>query len=255
MATNNAINSNIPIEIAKGGTNASSMTNTDGVVYYDGTRLVTTAVGSATQVLTSNGAGLAPTFQPAAGGVTGPGTSTDRAIATWNGAGGTALFDNSTVKIDSTGRMTNTTQPAFQAYLGTSDLNVTGDGTNYLLGSGNALTIVVNQGTNFTTGGTFTAPVTGQYFFYFAGFLMSVGAGHTTLQLQITTTGNTFNGAYINPGAVRAAGNFLGQNMSIFCPMTAGDTATFNIIVSGSTKTIGIDGNQGLTFCGGYLVC
>lgn len=57
-----------PVSIANGGTNATSMTNTDGVVYYDGTRLVTTAVGSATQVLTSNGAGVAPTFQPAAGG-------------------------------------------------------------------------------------------------------------------------------------------------------------------------------------------
>jgi len=68
MVTNNAINSNTPIELAKGGTNASSMTNTDGVVYYDGTRLVTTAVGTATHILTSNGVGVAPTFQAAAGG-------------------------------------------------------------------------------------------------------------------------------------------------------------------------------------------
>ena len=51
------------LSIANGGTNATSMTNTDGVVYYDGTRLVTTAVGTATNVLTSNGAGMAPTFQ------------------------------------------------------------------------------------------------------------------------------------------------------------------------------------------------
>ena len=51
------------LAIANGGTNATSMANTDGVVYYDGTRLVTTAVGTATNVLTSNGAGLAPTFQ------------------------------------------------------------------------------------------------------------------------------------------------------------------------------------------------
>jgi hypothetical protein len=44
------------------------MATTDGVVYYDGTRLVTTAVGTATQVLTSNGAGVAPTFQAASSG-------------------------------------------------------------------------------------------------------------------------------------------------------------------------------------------
>ncbi len=58
----------IPVSIADGGTNATSMTNTDGVVYFDGTRLVTTAVGTATYVLTSNGSGLAPTFQAAGGG-------------------------------------------------------------------------------------------------------------------------------------------------------------------------------------------
>ena len=61
-----------PFPIASGGTNAISMTNTDGVVYYDGTKLTTTTVGSATQVLTSNGSGMAPTFQAAsaAGAIT-----------------------------------------------------------------------------------------------------------------------------------------------------------------------------------------
>lgn len=68
MPTINSINSNIPIEISKGGTNATTMATTDGVVYYDGTRLVTTGVGAATQVLTSNGPGLAPTFQASGAG-------------------------------------------------------------------------------------------------------------------------------------------------------------------------------------------
>lgn len=58
----------IPLPIAQGGTNATTMTNTNGVIYYDGTRLVTTTVGSATQVLTSNGPGVAPTFQASSGG-------------------------------------------------------------------------------------------------------------------------------------------------------------------------------------------
>ena len=56
------------LPIANGGTNASSMATTYGVNYFDGTRLVTTAVGTATHVLTSNGVGVAPTFQAAAGG-------------------------------------------------------------------------------------------------------------------------------------------------------------------------------------------
>ncbi len=56
------------LAIANGGTNATSMATTFGVNYFDGTRLVTTAVGTAGQVLTSNGVGVAPTFQ--AGGAT-----------------------------------------------------------------------------------------------------------------------------------------------------------------------------------------
>lgn len=57
------VNLDIPVTIAHGGTNAITMTNTYGVNYFDGTSIVTTTVGTAGQVLTSNGAGVAPTFQ------------------------------------------------------------------------------------------------------------------------------------------------------------------------------------------------
>ena len=72
MATKNAINSNIPIEIALGGTNTISFTHTDGLVYYDGTRLNNLATGTAGQVLTSAGAGYAPSFQTFTGGASTP---------------------------------------------------------------------------------------------------------------------------------------------------------------------------------------
>lgn len=63
MVTKNSINSSNPIEISKGGTNASSMATADGIVYYDGTKLVTTSAGTIGYYLTSNGAGSAPTYQ------------------------------------------------------------------------------------------------------------------------------------------------------------------------------------------------
>jgi hypothetical protein len=72
-----------PIPIVEGGTNAITMTNTDGVVYFDGTSLVTTAVGSSTQVLTSNGAGMAPTFQASGGGGMAIKTTTFTTSGTW----------------------------------------------------------------------------------------------------------------------------------------------------------------------------
>jgi hypothetical protein len=65
------INLSTPVSIAHGGTNATSFVTTDGTIYYDGTRLVTTTTGTAGQVLTSNGAGVAPTYQS-----TTPGTTT-----------------------------------------------------------------------------------------------------------------------------------------------------------------------------------
>ncbi len=68
MATNNANDFNNPIAISQGGTNASSMGTVDGVAYYDGTSLVTTDAGISMQLLTSNGPGLAPTWQAGGGG-------------------------------------------------------------------------------------------------------------------------------------------------------------------------------------------
>jgi len=59
----NDLNLTTPLAIAYGGTNANTMATTYGVNYFDGTRIVTTTAGTATQVLTSNGAGVAPTFQ------------------------------------------------------------------------------------------------------------------------------------------------------------------------------------------------
>jgi len=58
--------------VAKGGTGAATLA-ANGIVYGNGASAVgVTAVGTATHVLTSNGAGVAPTFQEAAGGIPNP---------------------------------------------------------------------------------------------------------------------------------------------------------------------------------------
>lgn len=96
----------VPVSIADGGTNATSMANTDGVVYFDGTRLVTTAVGTATYVLTSNGAGMAPTFQAASGGgittAAGDSGTASGSTVTWNAntnSGSTVKFTASAAQV------------------------------------------------------------------------------------------------------------------------------------------------------------
>lgn len=71
MATNNAINSQNPIQVAKGGTGNASATEYAvqcGGTTSTGAHQSIASVGTSGQVLTSNGAGALPTFQAAASG-------------------------------------------------------------------------------------------------------------------------------------------------------------------------------------------
>jgi hypothetical protein len=88
--------------IANGGTNGSATPTAGAVAYGTGTAYAFTAAGTAGQVLTSNGAGV-PTWTTNAGGdVTGPASSTDNAIARFDGVTG-KLIQNSVTTIDDTG--------------------------------------------------------------------------------------------------------------------------------------------------------
>jgi trimeric autotransporter adhesin len=57
------------LAVADGGTGAGTFA-ANGILYGNGTGAIGTAVGTATHVLTSNGPGVAPTFQAAGGGAT-----------------------------------------------------------------------------------------------------------------------------------------------------------------------------------------
>lgn len=68
MATKNSINSNIPIEITKGGTADASFTTYAvicGGTTGTGPLQSIASVGTSSQILTSNGAAALPTFQVA----------------------------------------------------------------------------------------------------------------------------------------------------------------------------------------------
>ncbi len=99
--TQNAFYSNIPIEIAKGGTNTTSFVTTDGTIYFNGTALVTTATGTSGQVLTSGGAGVAPAY------------ASIPANFTWNDTtGGSANLVSANGYVADSGSLTTFTLPA-----------------------------------------------------------------------------------------------------------------------------------------------
>lgn len=145
------------LPIANGGTNGTSTPTAGAVPYGTGTAYGFTAAGAAGQVLTSNGAGV-PTWTTNAGGdVTGPASSTDNAIARFDGTTG-KLIQNSVTTIDDTGAATgfttfaastSVTTPIVQASnsAGLSLKNASGT-TQINMGAGGGDNVSINVSTN-----------------------------------------------------------------------------------------------------------
>ena len=253
MPTNNSINTPKPIDVSSGGTGLSTATTAYGVLAAGTTAtgaFQNIGTGASGEVLTSNGAGALPTFQAAAGGgITGPGSSTDRAIATWNGTGGTALFNNSAVTIDSTGRLQNSAQPSFYASLSGNILNVTGDGTVYVVPF-DVVTRNVGSSYNNATG-VFTAPVTGFYLFSAVLFMYNFNSAHTRLIIQMPNGGG-IDIIRLNPYAIRDSSDFVELNFQVLTQLTATNTVQVQLFVDNGTKTVSL-ASIGTYFSGALL--
>jgi len=189
------------IPIADGGTNATSMANTDGVVYFDGTRLVTTAVGTATYVLTSNGAGLAPTFQAAASG----------GIVTLDGDSGSATGSTVTISGGTTG-LTTTASSATMDLTGTLIVGNGGTGA-----------------TTFTSHGVLLGNATGA---------ITATANGTTGQLFTATTGSAPGWANAPASSISITGNTGGALTGASFTFTGGTTG-LTFAGAGTTETLG----------------
>lgn len=167
---------------------------------------------------------------------------------------GTSLVNYAALQVSSGGVVTNTSQPSFSAYLATSVPNATGDGTDFQLGTTTALTENFDRGNNFNTNGTYTAPATGVHFLGMGAIVSNLGALHVESNTFITTTGRIYNGQELNPFVCKS-GTEIAYNNSCLAFMTAGDTATAHIIVSGSTKTVTVNGgaNNNSYFFGTFI--
>lgn len=224
--------------VAGGGTGVTSIANTSALLCSGTTttgaiqNVASVATG---QVLTSAGTSTLPAWSatlPSAvqGNITSTGTITS---GTWNGS------------------YVQTTRPAFQATKNGNATNATGDGTTYTLST---MTSTFDQGSNFnTTSGTFTAPTTGIYCLGFTASYSNIGASHSAGVTSIVATSGTIELSRISPAACKTGGSFVELSGSALISMTSGNTATFTITVSGSTKTITI--NSGSNVVWGYQVC
>lgn len=150
--------------------------------------------------------------------------------------------------------VTMPSQPAFLAHLGAGDTDndVTGDGTAYQLGQGNALTEVFDQNSDFNTNGTFTSPVTGRYFL--ASVLTYLqGAGSDIVSCSITTSNRAYT-SWNGPNLTAAGNGSIFKR--VLADMDAADTAIARVALFGiGADTADILGHGTLyTYFAGNLV-
>jgi hypothetical protein len=197
--------------------NPSDQTITQFAVQIGATNntLASIALGTATQVLTSNGPGVAPTFQAAGGG----------------GVGGTQ---------------------AFNVYLSASTGNVTGDSTTVTVPYD---TVLFDNGSNFSTGNNwYVVPITGQYQFS-ANLIFGNSAGTNTGTFLELFVGSqvyflNYNGPYnvaLNNGTANGSITVpCNAGDHVFVQTAVNGNATKNVFLIGS--------NQGFTSFSGFRV-
>ena len=196
----------------------------------------------------------------------GPDTSDSGSLKTTYSAASSVTPSSGTTfrKMTTGGVRTLPLQAAFKVFLSTSATNITGDGTIYSFGTtgGGAVTTDFDQNSNITTPGgvtTFTAPVTGKYFFDAALNASTLDAAMTIGQAQfVSSAGHLLPFEVVNSGSARDSNNVFTFKGAAFFALTAGDTVTLQLFINGSTATAGLNGNaSGLvspSWFSGFLV-
>lgn len=156
-------------------------------------------------------------------------------------------------QITSGGNITAPLDSAFLITLGNSQSNVTGDGTTATV---NFDTGVFDQNSNFNTGThTFTAPVTGRYFFSTSVFFGNLSASYTSGQLAIVTSNRTLQITNVNFANLRRSDNLYTGGGCIFTDMDAADTAIVQATLSNGTKTVSFTASANASWFSGFLQC
>jgi len=143
------------------------------------------------------------------------------------------------VSIDQSGRVTIPGQPCFGAILGAHIYT-----SNYLTG----WTAQTNVGSHFNAGdGTFTAPVTGQYYFYVSVMRSTNDSGDYSVQIRkngstVRLSNDMANGSYVT---------YMQTTVPAVLTLAANDNIRFYI---GNTVSTSYAYQGTYTHCGGYLI-
>jgi C1q domain-containing protein len=221
--------------------------NTSGNLYQ-------TSLANASVVAADSSGQLIPGTP--SGGVTGPVSSTNNAIATWNGTTGSALLSPPTPLVSSGGVMTNSNQPAFLAFVSSNTGSVTGDGTQVVVPF-NATSF--DQTSSFNTGSNYyVCPTTGIYQFNVNLNLQGASVGTNTgifaylyngaSVVNYISYGNTFS-LLAGDGATVVNGSFL-----IHCTATNQISVQVAVYGNASKNVVIFGANPGGSCISGFLV-
>jgi hypothetical protein len=152
------------------------------------------------------------------------------------------------------GEVTFPSTPSFlaQTDAGSAQNNVTGAGTVYTI---LYPTEIYDVNSDYSSP-TFTAPVTGKYYFWGCVQATALDAAATSGGFGIATSNRTYGFESLNWGAVRTASNRYEANASVVADMDAGDTCHLQFNVNGMAgDTVGIQvGSTNNNRFGGFLV-
>jgi len=144
------------------------------------------------------------------------------------------------------GNVTNTTLPAFSAWLSATQTNVTGDGTVYSMVYD---TEIYDQGADYNAAtGVFTAPVKGKYLLTVNTYSTGYTAGWITKATIVTSNRSYAVSMFATEAHVFDA-------IAMLCDMDAGDTAYVTITASGGTKVVDIVTGATNNYFTGFLAC
>lgn len=166
---------------------------------------------------------------------------------------GDSLGTDNVMEITTDGAVNFPMQPAFNASIVSASLtNVTGSGTVYSIPYD---TVDTNIGSDFD-GTTFTASISGKYYFNLVVTASDIASGADVGQITITTSNRTYQGYDRNPYATSQP--YLTKCSFDICAlvdMDSGDTAYSTIAVGGlGSDTVDVF-YQSATHFSGKLIC
>jgi hypothetical protein len=155
------------------------------------------------------------------------------------------ISNHNAITVDSTGRMTNATQPAFLVTKSASQTNIT---------AGTAITVawqteIVDRGGNFGSN-LFTAPITGLYQLAVLLQLTDIDTAASQLTIRLVTSNRSYVTGY-DPARFSADLSLWTTPINILADMDVGDTAHVTVTQTGGSNQLDINDTS---FFSGVLI-